>query len=81
MAGRRVANSGNGTFLETEDTRRVVGKVKGPRAMPGWINEDALMTPGKDVRVAPINGAARGGGSGGGAGGSWYDADGFFKEA
>lgn len=80
-AGRRVAKSGNDTFLETGDTGRVVRKVKGPRAIPGWINEDALMTPGKDVRVAPISGAVRGGGSGDGAGGSWYDADGFFKEA
>ena len=47
-------------------------RVKGPRAMPGFLNESMMTTPTKEHGTFLGNGTF-------GTDGSWYDADGFLK--
>lgn len=50
----------------------VNGKVKGPRTMPSLVNEGAMMTAGREVRVTAGGVAV--------SDGDWYDSDGFLKQ-
>lgn len=74
LVGKEFKKGGNEMSRATEQTGPVKERVNGPRAMPGWVNENAVVTSGGEVEVTA-----------GGVGversnGSWYDADGFLKQ-